>query len=522
MEDYNKDIDDLFRAGLGSYTETPPARVWPALEKRLENRRKRPAIGWFWPLTLLSFSILIAGVIAWKGNFISEQVNSTPHILPAENTRINANSSKSTPTTPPISASTSNQNNSSNQDALKNKKTFLTQPITYSNTSKLKIVNSKIAQTHNNSLVNAKNTPSALISSPKTATLLPVKSLAANMPSVETEASIQPLAKVQAKAATEDFALPRNNIIAADISLPTQQKPFVDLQKDAPAHKPKEDTTWPKELKIRKPIILGTGIAAGYETGMQANAANKALVAPYVSVPLTRKLSLKLQPALGISNVANHALGGTNSYYQRVSNSTTVNLHQEAVVNAFNPNDTLGFMVNYNYSQSHDSLAKSYTSGGTFFEAQLPVLIQYSLTDKLSVYGGLNLVYSKYVPVAEHTYNSGPQTTTGSSPVVFVPKGETMPQAPPVDSVIILKGTPISQYNGPAYTANSGNRLSVGYMLGVSYKLNNSWSADLLIQQSGVSANTQAGIDVNAPLTTPYIRIMIGYKFKDLIIKPKH
>jgi len=97
-----------------------------------------------------------------------------------------------------------------------------------------------------------------------------------------------------------------------------------------------------------------------------------------------------------------------------------------------------------------------------------------------------------------------------------------MPQAPPVDSVIILKGTPISQYNGPAYTANSGNRLSVGYMLGVSYKLNNSWSADLLIQQSGVSANTQAGIDVNAPLTTPYIRIMIGYKFKDLIIKPKH
>jgi opacity protein-like surface antigen len=523
MEDYNKDMDDLFRAGLGNYTETPPARVWPALEKRLDDRRKRPAIGWFWPVILLSFSVLIAGVVAWKGNVISEQVNGTPHVLHAVNTPVNTITNNTTQAAIPLTLQTSSINNSLNNPYQSTKKTLLSTAKHFKNNATIHAVNGKIATMPKRILAEERMAQSASLIMPKAAAMLTTSSSTLMEPLLEKAATNPPNAAFASKSDVVSTTLnSSNNLVLEGPQTDILHESIVDKQIVAPSNKPKKDTSMPDQLKIHKPIILGTGIAAGYEMGMQANAANKALIAPYVSVPLSNKVSLKLQPAIGVSNIGNHTIGGTNSYYQRVSNSTTVNLHQEAVVNAFNPTDTLGLMVNYNYSQNHDSLAKSYSSGGTYFEAQLPILLQFSVTDKLSVYGGLNLVYSKYVPVSEHTYDSGPQTSTGSSPVVFVPKGETMPQAPPADSVIILKGTPISQYSGPAYTAISGARFSVGYMLGISYKLNNKWSADLLLQQSGVSTNMQGGVNINAPLATPYIRLMIGYKFKDLILKPKH
>ncbi len=47
MEDQRNNIDNFFREGLGSYTETPPPAVWDALEKKLDGPRKRVLYLWF-------------------------------------------------------------------------------------------------------------------------------------------------------------------------------------------------------------------------------------------------------------------------------------------------------------------------------------------------------------------------------------------------------------------------------------------------------------------------------------------
>lgn len=61
MEENNKHIDDLFRDGLGNYTETPPPAVWDALEKRLDNHRRKRFPIWWW--YVLVFVLVSVGVI---------------------------------------------------------------------------------------------------------------------------------------------------------------------------------------------------------------------------------------------------------------------------------------------------------------------------------------------------------------------------------------------------------------------------------------------------------------------------
>jgi hypothetical protein len=512
MEDFNKDMDDLFKAGLGSYTENPPAEVWPALEKRLDKKRKRPAMGWFWPLLFIGFTVVIAAMLPWgisKEHVLAPDSKTAPYKIREIGTApIAAATVVNTPGNTAQKESSTNTLPTLKQKANPHQTTIYSKYLATA-TPRAHGLNNKIQERPGQTTKAAGNT-------------LTEK----NLPHEISKAEAHPPVVNQANGmATIEAPSIQNNLgseAVSNIEKPAANESVLDkLDHKAIDLTNKKDTADKKTLKIKKPIILSSGIAAGAESGLNAMTANKALIAPYIQLPLTSKLALKLQPTLAAANVAKHNIGGTNSFYQRVANSTTVNLNQQAVVNALNPADTLGFMVNYNYTQNHDSVAKSYSTGGSYFEFQMPVLLQYTLSDKLQVYGGPTLVFSKYVPLTEHTYNSGPLTAAGSSPVVFVPKGETNPQAPPADSVILLKGTPLSQYNGPAYTGTSGTRLSLGYMLGISYTINKRWSADLLLQQSPMKANLQGNYNVNTPLSAPYIRLMIGYKFKNLILRAK-
>ncbi len=80
MEQKLENIDNLFREGLGSYTELPPPSVWDALEERLDKDKKRPGFfyRWSWFVLLLAFfGAGGAAFFAWKtagsGNGIASQ-----------------------------------------------------------------------------------------------------------------------------------------------------------------------------------------------------------------------------------------------------------------------------------------------------------------------------------------------------------------------------------------------------------------------------------------------------------------
>lgn len=51
MEESRKNIDELFKQGLGDYTEQPPAEVWAALDSRLKGTHTpKPSYKWLWYL----------------------------------------------------------------------------------------------------------------------------------------------------------------------------------------------------------------------------------------------------------------------------------------------------------------------------------------------------------------------------------------------------------------------------------------------------------------------------------------
>ncbi|MBZ0100174.1 MAG: hypothetical protein K8F30_13910, partial [Taibaiella sp.] len=96
MNERRVHIDEFFRRQMEGHTDAPPAAVWEALEKRLDEKpgRKRPfPIWWFWTiagLIIISASVIIAGYIkdvrkpvavntaSAPGNTVTPIANGTP------------------------------------------------------------------------------------------------------------------------------------------------------------------------------------------------------------------------------------------------------------------------------------------------------------------------------------------------------------------------------------------------------------------------------------------------------------
>ena len=245
------------------------------------------------------------------------------------------------------------------------------------------------------------------------------------------------------------------------------------------------------------------GVKAGYEGSFGAGAAQKFVVSPFLERKLSGKVSVMVQPGIKYAGMNSKSLNGSQSYYDVDKNSTTIHTNKYLIV--VHNGDTI-WRIDETVTESHDSVVKTYTAGGSYLELELPILLKYSLSKKLSVYGGANLSYSKFVAIHENTWRSAPITQTGTGFYL------TPDPAPSVSSIMQYSGTPLSGYNGPLYPTPKGNAVRLGYMLGFSYQFNKRWLADCLIQQGNAKANVQGGYNTNTALSSTYFRFTLGYK----------
>ena len=268
-----------------------------------------------------------------------------------------------------------------------------------------------------------------------------------------------------------------------------------------------------KDVPKSKPVFdrFELGIKAGYEKGFAFDAARKAIVSPYLQYNLSTKFSLMVQPSVKAAKVATRNIGSESSYYT-VNNDGATALVES--VPMYVPSglgfDTL-WVNNYSYSQTHDSIVKSNTYGGTYVEADLPILIKYYIVPKFSVYGGVNIAYGKLTGVKEHTYTSDPIMQKGDSFTVTRQR-VALPEPPALTSVIRYTGTPYSTYSGPQYPTNKGATLRLGYMIGFSYEFKDKWLIDGLVQQGMAKQDVQGGYNINKSLSAAYFRFTIGYR----------
>jgi hypothetical protein len=270
-----------------------------------------------------------------------------------------------------------------------------------------------------------------------------------------------------------------------------------------------------EEKSVDSPVIappahlrkFELGIKGGMEGSASVNAGRKAVVSPYLSYRLTNKLSLMVQPAVKLSNLQDRKIDGTQSYYKANNDAQCVLVDSAfAYIVPYGP----VWLRTYKYTQTYDSIVKTYSVGGNYFEFELPVLAKYALTKSLSAYGGVNVGFSKAIQIKENTFESGPITKEDTRPV-FSPLNQPARAPLPVSAVLNYSGTPISQYT-PMYPAPDGNIVRLGYMLGFSYEYKKRWMLDALVQQGFAKSNVQGGYNINTALSLPYVRLTVGYK----------
>lgn len=250
------------------------------------------------------------------------------------------------------------------------------------------------------------------------------------------------------------------------------------------------------------------GVKAGVETGMMSGGANKAVVSPYLHYKFSERLSLMVQPALKVAGMSTRNVGNASNYYEVNPGTGSYKLTDSALLILVLTGDTL-WSRNYTYTERYDSVVKTNKTGGNYMEIELPMLLQYKVTKRLSIYGGINTVYGKKMGVTEHTYTAKAMPRYG---YVNTLASYYAPAPVPTGTGITYTGNPLSGYTGPQYPTENGEMFRFGYMFGVSYEVRKRWLADVLVQQCITQQNLVAGYNVNKPLSVPYFRFTLGYR----------
>ena len=519
MENKEKNIDDLFREGLGGYAETPPPAAWDRLEKKLEVNKTANAgrsyrgYGYFAIvvlLLLLGVSIVrnIAGSSFYSPKNVASNENSVtnaPGGTNPDSTTKNAN----IPITQTKEIATGNNNavdkveNEKNDQVRKNaepgKTDRSTRTIVGNNkTDQNKRILPAGKKNHLNNYTSSETSKEKNNSKGKNGTETGEnandREIVYNSSTLNTTAK-----KVTGPHADEQDATGKSKEVAIAPAKPIPTKPKANLA----------DENGTKQKARAKFNRFEAGVKAGYETGFNNDAAKKAIVSPYLQFNFTPKFSIMLQPSIKSAFLSSRRIGTPQSYYKVNNDGKTTFVDSIPV---YSPDGTgLLWVRDYTYSQSHDSIVKISSIGGSYTEFEVPVLIKYSISKKFSVYGGVNVIYSKLINISEKT------NITRSIPVTK-PKSTISdynapaPTPPSIDSVITYSGTPISSYTGPQYPATQSSQVRYGYMLGFSYEYNKRWLFDALVQQASVNANMQAGYNINSALSAAYLRLTLGYK----------
>jgi len=270
----------------------------------------------------------------------------------------------------------------------------------------------------------------------------------------------------------------------------------------------KEDSATDNMSKLTKWAV---GLKGGFEMALIGTGSSKIAVSPFIQYRLGKKFSIMVQPAIKGVRQQVRTVGTPGNYYESKSGTGGYRLVDSALLYLVMTGDTL-WRRNYEYTEKYDSIVKTYKTGGTYLEFELPVLLRFDVTPKFGVYGGLNMVYSKRQGVREETKVWTDQMAKGEVSTVLP---VTAPAVLPTTTGLNYTGTPLANYAGAAYPDDRSGLMRMGYMLGVSYEFKKRWLADAMLQQSFVPANLQGGTDLNKPFGVPYIRLTIGYRFGD-------
>lgn len=338
------------------------------------------------------------------------------------------------------------------------------------------------------------------------------KSSVVAKPVVNAKAKVPPVIAATAKApegATKEKPTDVSPSDMAKAPVPAGAKQEVDSaalsQMKLKAEEQKPDSSVDGITPLMKFVF---GIKGGLESGFSVKAGNKLVVAPYVRYNFNDKLGIVLQPSMKLGRVSARVMGSPTAYHNIHAGTGQYQLDSQSLVYLPFTGETL-VRRDYTYTEKYDSIVKQNQVGGTYVEFELPVLLQYQVSKRLSILGGFNVVMGRRFSIVEKTKTYNDVTATGNP---FTLSGLNQPGVLPVATGVNYTSSPISSYSGPSFPANNSNLVRMGYMLGASYEWKKRWTMDVTIQQCFVQKNIQGGFNLNSALSAPYFRFSIGYR----------
>jgi hypothetical protein len=546
MEKERKNIDDFFKEELGNYTETPPAASWQMLQKKLGSTTTKGFRFTHWlGYTAQVLIVVTVGVMLGKkymGNAGNqnglhagktiESIQAVPTVNPSNIQAQPQEAGKLTEASVPgITNGPQAGTARDNMDAANNTANATTTRNNIANTSitTKTTTGNPIADNRSSVPTRASHVAVTTYHASKYAPLsaghtgagkkhnAPVTGKNNAVSTTKEPVAYQapgktslPSSEEGAQAATDDKTIALQSSAKDAGALPAkvdQSKQQIEKKETA------AEQEQPAVKKQRKPGFsrLEAGLKAGYERGLSDGGATKYLGAAYLQYNLTEKWSLLTQPSVKYATISKRAIGSTTSYFKENGDST-VNMNGSPTGVYLPGSGAPSFYITkFHYGQTHDSVVKSNTFGGTYTEYELPVLLQRKVSPSISLYAGVNVSYSKVTGITENTFTQAGIATSADSFAITRTAAE-QPVAPPVSSVIRYTGYSYSDYAGQQYHTSTAGTIRVGYMLGLSYEYSSRWLMDVLVQQTPTKPDVQGGYNINIPLSSVYCRVALGYK----------
>ena len=506
MEDRNDHIDQYFRQALDGVTETPPAAVWAALEKRLDGKKRRGGFFWLW----LLFGFLAATGL---GIFYAQK--------PAQN-KINltagaSNSTLSNTTIPQIprhsadipdqktEVSGSTVKNSTAVTKTKHNKPDLHQrvPRSISSVENPVISSSQPVSPTQQATADTLSTPviaNTTPMQPDTAVeLLPFAG--EPYPEESRKYDLETYQTLEPKAGKTIILSKPADTIA--IEKPVADLPHAETDSEKAIVRPEVELE-DKPTRVEK-LKFTAGIKTGYEFGTKRLRANSIVISPYLQYFFNSKWGIMTQPALKYSFTPDAVLL-QETYNKPIDSSITGLL--PIIPSGNNPGTSTGNKIVY--QKTYDSISiKHFLTNTRHWNVDLPLMLVYRMNKKLELYGGLNMQITRVARIGKQQQTVARITKTDT---LEMDPNASESDTPALSSVIPNTGIAYSNYQGSAFNNPLINPFKLGVTFGASYLLNKRLRFDILYRQTLSRLNYIPNPQVREIYSQPYLRLTLGYK----------
>jgi hypothetical protein len=250
------------------------------------------------------------------------------------------------------------------------------------------------------------------------------------------------------------------------------------------------------------------GIKLGYEKGFGSYGTSGFIFAPFLQWNISPKVSLVLQPGFRYNQLNNTTLL-TDASYHKITSQT---IDSQLIV-TLDSLQQVWIERQYFYANTYDSLKAGFKfQSKSYWEIDLPLMLQYYITKQLAITGGISLTFGGFNEIKGSVSDVIHREVLDTVKYAPVPINNPPPTPPDYLNHFSYNTLEYNVINPAAFNNPSSSPARFGAILGLSYSLNDRLMVDVLVRKNLSDMKFVPNEQMRKIYTQPYFRFTIGYK----------